>query len=212
MNKDIPSISDRLKKMHGQPRCELDFSNARELVVATVLSAQCTDERVNRVTKDLFKKYRSFDDYLKVPVEELEEDIRPTGFYRNKTKAIKAIAAEVRDRFGGRIPRDVDTLATIKGIGRKSANLIAGLAFGRPAIVVDTHMIRVANRIGFTTNKDPDKIEMDLKRQMPESLWTAFSLLITLHGRYTCVARKPKCEECLIRESCDFWKRGARDV
>jgi endonuclease-3 len=212
MQKDIKSIINDLKKMHGKPRCELLFSNPVELVVATVLSAQATDQKVNEVTRSLFKKYRTWKDYLNVPSEELEEDIRPTGFYRNKAKAIKNIASEIEGRFNGQVPQDVDTFATVKGIGRKSANLIVGLAFGKPAIIVDTHVIRVSQRIGFTKNKDPDKIELDIRKVVPENLWTDFSLLITLHGRYLCKAKKPECERCLIRERCDYFMGGKKDV
>jgi endonuclease III len=204
MEKDIRVIIGNLKKMHGEARIELAFRTPFELVIATVLSAQCTDERVNRLTPTLFEKYKKFNDFLNIPLEELEEDIRPTGFFRNKAKAIKNIAFEVEERFGGHIPEDVDTLATIRGIGRKSANLIAGIAFGQPAIIVDTHVIRVTNRIGLTGHKDPEKIEQALKMLIPEQEWTAFSLLITLHGRYICNARKPECERCLIREQCDY--------
>lgn len=212
MQKDINQILNDLKKMHGAPRCELIFSNPIELVVATVLSAQATDQKVNEVTRSLFEKYRTWEDYLNVPVEELEEDVRPTGFYRNKAKSIRNIAGEIIGRFEGRIPEDVDTFATVKGIGRKSANLIVGLAFGKPAIVVDTHVIRVSGRIGFTENKDPDKIEQDLRKGIPEAVWTDFSLLITLHGRYVCKAKKPECERCLIREMCNYYKGGRKDV
>ena len=212
MQKDIKSIIRNLKEMHGKPRCELIFSNPIELVVATVLSAQATDQKVNEVTRSLFTKYRTWKDYLNVPVGELEEDIRQTGFYRNKAKAIKNIALEIEGRFKGQVPRDVDSFVTVKGIGRKSANLIVGLAFGKPAIIVDSHVIRLAQRIGFTTNKNPDKIELDIKKIVPENLWTDFSLLITLHGRYLCKAKKPECEKCLIRESCDYFMGGKRDV
>jgi len=212
MQKDINSIINDLRRMHGKPRCELIFSSPVELVVATVLSAQATDQKVNEVTRSLFTKYRVWKDYTNIPVEELEEDIRPTGFYRNKAKAIKNIAAEIEERFNGLVPQDVDTFDTVKGIGRKSANLIVGLAFGKPAIIVDTHVIRVSQRIGFTKNKDPDKIELDIRKAVPENLWTDFSLLITLHGRYLCKAKKPECERCLIRESCDYFTGGRKDV
>jgi endonuclease-3 len=205
MTKDVRSIIDKLKKMHGKPRCELIFTNPLELVVATVLSAQCTDERVNAVTKTLFKKYRNIDDYTNVLQEELENDIRPTGYYRNKAKTIKNILKEIRDRFHGEVPRDIDTFATVKGIGRKSANLIVGLAYDKPAVIVDTHVIRLSNRIGFSDKKDPDKIEQDIKKIVPEDMWTAFSMLITLHGRYLCKAKKPECDRCLLQNECDFF-------
>lgn len=212
MKKDIGSIIGKLKNMYGQPRCELNFSNALELVVATVLSAQCTDERVNKVTKQLFKKYRTLQDYIDAAAEELEEDIRPTGFYRNKAKSIKGIAGELVQRFKGQVPDDIDTFATVKGIGRKSANMIVGLAYNKPAVIVDTHMIRVANRIGLTKTDDPEKIELDIKRTVPEPMWTALSLLVILHGRYTCKARTPECPKCLVQNDCDYWSGGKRNV
>ena len=212
MKKNIDSIIEKLRTMHGEPRCELHYTNAVELAVATVLSAQCTDERVNKVTKDLFKKYRTFEDYLNVPVSELEEDIRPTGFYKNKAKSIKNIAHEVIERFHGKVPDDIDTFATVKGIGRKSANMIVGLAYGKPAIIVDTHMIRVTGRIGLTDRKDPEKIETDMKRILPPARWTDFSLLVVLHGRYICKAKKPECLKCLLRDCCDYYLGGNKDV
>jgi endonuclease III len=212
MAKDVRSIIDKLKTMHGEPRCELNFTNPLELVVATVLSAQCTDARVNKVTETLFKKYRNIYDYINIINEELENDIRSTGFYKNKAKAIKNITEEIRDRFHGEVPRDIDTFATVKGIGRKSANLIVGLAFDKPAVIVDTHVIRLSNRIGFSDKKDPDRIEQDIRKAVPEDMWTAFSLLITLHGRYLCKARKPECERCLLQNECDYWTGGRNNV
>ncbi|HQJ94558.1 MAG TPA: endonuclease III [Syntrophorhabdaceae bacterium] len=212
MTKDILSIINKLKTMHGEPRCELNFTNPLELVVATVLAAQCTDERVNRVTKELFKKYVNVDDYLNVAQEELEEDIRPTGFYRNKAKVIKNAAKEIRDRFDGVVPQDIDVFATVKGIGRKSANLIVGLAYDKPAVIVDTHVIRLSGRVGFSENKNPDRIEQDIKKIVPKDMWTAFSMLITLHGRYLCKAKKPECERCLLQNDCDYWIGGRKHV
>ncbi|MCX5804007.1 MAG: endonuclease III, partial [Proteobacteria bacterium] len=146
MEKDIKSIIDKLKRMHGRPRVELTFTNPLELTISTVLSAQCTDERVNKVTEQLFKKYRTLKDYLDVPLDVLEEDIKSTGFYKNKAKSINTSARDIVERFKGRIPEDVDTFATIKGIGRKSANMIVGLAYGKPVIIVDTHVVRLSNR------------------------------------------------------------------
>ena len=181
MKKDIKQIISNLEKMHGKERIELKFGTPPwNSSWRRCCQPSAPTRGVNRLTPALFKKYKQFQDYLRVPVEELEEDIRPTGFYRNKAKALRSIAAEVEDRFGGRIPEDVDTLATIKGIGRKSANLIAGIAFGKPAVIVDTHVIKVSTRVGLTTNKDPEKIEKDLKNLVPEKEWTKFSLLVTL--------------------------------
>ncbi|MCX8023063.1 MAG: endonuclease III [Syntrophorhabdaceae bacterium] len=204
----IDEFIQRLKEMHGEPRCELAFTNPLELTVATVLSAQCTDERVNRVTAGLFKKYTTLDDYLKVPIEELEEDIRPTGFYRNKAKAIKNIVREIKDRFHGEVPRDIDTFATVKGIGRKSANMIIGLAYKVPAVIVDTHVIRVSERLGLTREEDPEKIEKDLRRIVPVDMWTDLSLLLILHGRYICKAKRPECKRCLLTKNCEYFKKG----
>ena len=208
MAKNIEAIIGKLETMHGAPRVELTYHNPLELTVAVVLSAQCTDERVNRVTDALFKKYGTVEDYLAAPEEQLEEDIRPTGFYRNKARSLKTIARELKGRFAGHVPDDIDTLATVKGIGRKSANMIVGLAYGKPAMIVDTHMIRVSGRIGLTAEKDPEKIEKDLEALAPKHAWTAFSLLMILHGRYVCKARKPECPRCLLREDCDYWLGG----
>ena len=194
--------------MHGRPRVELNHHNPLELTVAVVLSAQCTDERVNRVTDMLFKKYRTVEDYIDAPESELEEDIRPTGFYRNKARSLKSIAAELKERFGGKVPDDIDTLATVKGIGRKSANMIVGLTYGKPAIIVDTHVTRVSGRIGLTSQKDPEKIEKDLAALVPKNDWTDFSLLTILHGRYVCKAKKPECPRCLLQEDCDYFMSG----
>jgi endonuclease III len=210
MRKDAETIIGKLRQMHGKPRVELNYSNPLELTVAVVLSAQCTDERVNRVTDHLFKKYMTWQDYVEVAQEELEEDIRPTGFYRNKTKSLKAIAGAIIERFGGRVPESIDKFATVKGIGRKSANMIVGLAYGKPAIIVDTHMSRVANRIGLTENGDALKIESDLRRTVPEASYTDFSLLMIIHGRYICKARKPDCPECLLRPDCDYFQNENR--
>ena len=212
MKKDIERILGKLGKMHGKPRVELTYSNPLELTVAVVLSAQCTDERVNRVTEKLFKKYRTLDDYLRAPEGELEEDIRPTGFFRNKAKALKSIAGALKERFASKVPDDIDTFATVKGIGRKSANMIVGLAYGKPAVIVDTHMIRVSQRIGLTRNTEADKIEADLRRLVPMARWTDFSLLMIIHGRYLCVAKKPDCPKCLLQKDCDYFQEGKYGV
>jgi endonuclease-3 len=203
--KNIEFILSKLRDMHGEPRCELVYGNALELAVAAVLSAQCTDERVNKVTPSLFKKYKSLRDYIDAPLEALEEDIKPTGFYKNKAKSIKNIAREISERFNGNIPEDIDVFSTVKGIGRKSANMIVGLAYGIPAIIVDTHVVRVSGRIGLTGSNNPEKIEKDLKKAVPEDLWTDTSLFLILHGRYICLARKPECDRCLLQEECDYY-------
>jgi endonuclease III len=206
VTKDIKAIIAKLRDMHGKPRVELHYKNPLELTVAVVLSAQCTDERVNRVTEQLFKKYITWRDYQAASQEELEEDIRPTGFYRNKAKSLKNIASEIETRFGGEIPKEIDSFASVKGIGRKSANMIVGLVYSEPAIIVDTHMGRVAGRIGLTENEDPEKIEKDLRQIVPEREQTDFSLLMIIHGRYICKARMPDCPACQLREQCDYWQ------
>lgn len=206
--KEIDLLIEKLTKMHGEPRCELNFSNPLELTIATILSAQCTDERVNKVTKKLFEKYRTLDDYIFAPNEELEEDIKPTGFYKNKAKTIKNVAAEIKNRFLGVIPEDIEELAKIKGIGRKSANMIVGCAYKKPAIIVDTHLMRVSKRLGLTKMEDPEKIERDLKEKIPQDKQLALSLLLILHGRYICKARKPDCKKCELKNECDFYLKG----
>lgn len=210
MKKDTASILNKLEEMHGEPRVELFYTNPLELTIATVLSARCTDERVNTVTEGLFRKYKRVEDYLNAPPAELEEDIRPTGFYRNKAKSIKNIAGELLERFQGKVPDDIDILATVKGIGRKSANMIVGLAYSKPGVIVDTHVARFAGRLGLTASKDPEKIEEDLKREVPMPWWMAFSLLSILHGRYVCKAKRPDCSPCLLREDCYYYSMGGR--
>jgi endonuclease-3 len=193
LSKDIPDSTIALK-----------FSNSLELLIATILSAQCTDVRVNEVTKDLFKRYRSAKDYAEVDIKKLEEDIRPTGFYRNKAKAIQKCCRDLMERFDGEVPKTLEELVTLPGVGRKTANVVLGNVFGIPGIVVDTHVHRVSQRIGLTKNDDPVKIEFDLMKIVPHGEWTHFSNLLVWHGRKTCAARKPLCESCVIRKWCDY--------
>lgn len=197
LSKDIPNSTIALK-----------FSTPFQLLIATILSAQCTDIRVNGVTRDLFKKYRSPRDYAEVKLTELEEDIRPTGFYRNKAKSIQRCCQDLMARFNGEVPNTLEALVTLPGVGRKTANVILGNAFGIPGIVVDTHVHRVSRRIGLTENDDPVKIEFDLMKIVPKEEWTHFSNLLVWHGRKTCVARKPLCQTCVIRKWCDYGTRA----
>ncbi len=199
----VLKIIEILKEAYPNARTALRFDNPLELLVATVLSAQCTDERVNRVTESLFQKYRSARDYAEAQLSELEEDIRPTGFFRNKAKAIKSLSTELVNRFNGEVPSRLEELVSLPGIGRKTANLVLGEAFGVPGIVVDTHVKRLTNLIGLTRKTDPEKIELDLMPIVPEAQWTLFSNLLILHGRGTCVARKPKHDQCEILDLCD---------
>jgi len=202
--KKVREIIKILTKEIPDSRIALKFSNPLELLIATILSAQCTDVKVNQVTESLFKKYRSAKDYAEANLAEFEEDIRPTGFYRNKAKSIQKCCHELVTRFRGEVPQSLEELVTLPGVGRKTANVILGNAHGIPGIVVDTHVHRVSQRIGLTKNDDPVKIEFDLMEIVPKKEWTHFSNLLIWHGRRTCMARKPLCEQCSIRKWCDY--------
>ena len=192
-----------LRREYPDASCALDFRNPLELLVATILSAQCTDERVNRVTKDLFRKYRSAADYARAPQQEFERDIQSTGFFRNKAKSIIAASQAIEERFGGEVPKDLEALVELPGIGRKTANVVLGTAYGiASGIVVDTHVTRISRRLGLTAQKDPAKIERDLMELVPKSEWVAFSHRVIHHGRRICAARKPKCDDCPLRPFC----------
>jgi endonuclease-3 len=196
------SILDGLEKQHPDAHCELDFSNGLELLVATILAAQCTDKRVNMVTKELFKKYTRAQDYIDTPSEVLEEEIRTTGFFRNKTKSIKKACVSLVERFGGGVPDNMDDLLELAGVGRKTANVILANVFGVPGVVVDTHMLRISRRMGFTENTDATKVEFDLMEIFPQDTWISLSHQIPWHGRRVCSARKPMCEECGAAHAC----------
>src|ERR1043166_1146439 len=186
-----------LKRAYPDARCALNHSNAFELLVATILSAQCTDERVNIVTADLFRKYRKPEDYLKVPATELQQDIRTTGFFRNKTKSIQGACKMLVEEFGGEVPRTMDELLKLPGVPRKTANVVLGVAYGiAVGIVVDTHVSRLSHRLGLTRQKDAVKIENNLLKLVPKKDWIIFSHLLIFHGRRVCKARRPLCEEC----------------
>jgi endonuclease-3 len=204
LKKRVKEIIKILSKEIADSRIALRFSNPLELLIATILSAQCTDIKVNQVTMDLFKEYHSAKDYADASLAKLEQQVRPTGFYRNKAKSIQQCSQELVKRFGGEVPKTLEELVTLPGVGRKTANVILGNAFGTPGIVVDTHVHRVSQRIGLTKNDDPVKIEFDLTEIIPKEEWTHFSNLLIWHGRKTCVARKPLCEICPIRKLCDY--------
>jgi endonuclease-3 len=180
----------------------LDFSSPLELLVALILAAQCTDERVNQVTKPLFKKYRDAEAFARAAQETLEEEVRSTGFYRNKAKAIRTACREIVDRFGGNVPEGVEDLVSLPGVGRKTANIVIGNAFGRPAIGVDTHVKRLARRMGLSEQNDPDRIEKDLCELVPKKNWVRFGHLLQFHGRRICKARKPLCDSCPGADIC----------
>ena len=191
-----------LKKQYPDAHVPLNYSTPLQLMVATILSAQCTDKRVNEVTKPLFKKYRKAGDWAAVDQETLEEEIRPTGFFRNKAKAIRATTAELVERHGGRVPDTLEELTALRGIGRKTANVILAHAFDKQGIIVDTHFIRISRRLALTNEFDPVKIEFATMRFLPERYWSDFSLWMTWHGRFICPARKPACGECPGRKLC----------
>ncbi|MEO8422596.1 MAG: endonuclease III [Actinomycetota bacterium] len=198
-----PEIIKRLSKAHPDAHVALDFTNPLECLVATILSAQCTDERVNMVTKALFKKYKKAEDYLKVPVEELAADIKPTGFFNQKTKSIRGACARIVEAYGGKVPNTMEDLITLSGVARKTANIVLGNAYGIvEGIAVDTHVRRVSERLGFTTQSDPNKIEQDLMRLIPKKRWFDFTYVIIDHGRAICVARTPRCAECPVNDLC----------
>jgi endonuclease III len=192
-----------LKAEYPEARTELDWSNPLELLVATILSAQTTDVQVNRVTESLFAKYRKAEDYADAAPDELEDDIRPTGFYRNKARSLRGMAHALVEEHGGEVPGTMSELVALPGVGRKTANVVLGNAFGtNEGIVVDTHVRRVSNRLGLTESQDPVKIEQDLMRSVPEDEWTIFSHLLILHGRRTCKTRKPDCPNCVLNHIC----------
>ena len=202
LRKRAAKVLQGLRAAYPDAGCELVYSNPLELAVAAILSAQCTDKRVNMVTPALFRKYRSAGDWAKTPQDVLENEIRSTGFFRNKAKNIRALCAELEKNHGGRIPDDLDVLISLPGIGRKTANLLIATAYGKPGIIVDTHFKRLSNRLGFTKNEDPDKIEFDLKALLPEKDWSDFSHCMVFHGRRCCFARKPNCPSCPVANFC----------
>ncbi|MBA2620389.1 MAG: endonuclease III [Acidobacteria bacterium] len=196
-------IIKRLKDEYPAARCALNHTNAFELLVATILSAQCTDERVNVVTETLFRKYRSPRDFILAEQTELEADIRPTGFFRNKARSIKGASAKIVDDFDGEIPQTMEEMLTLNGVARKTANVVLGNAFGiASGVVVDTHVLRVSQRLGLTENILPEKIEKDLIELVAQKNWIIFPHLLIFHGRKICQARKPKCEICVLNDIC----------
>jgi endonuclease-3 len=199
---DVEEWIRRLEAAHGDAKQALDFSSPLELLVALILAAQCTDERVNQVTKPLFKKYRDAEAFARAAQETLEEEVRSTGFYRNKAKAIRTACREIVDRFGGNVPEGVEDLVSLPGVGRKTANIVIGNAFGRPAIGVDTHVKRLARRMGLSEQNDPDRIEKDLCELVPKKNWVRFGHLLQFHGRRVCKARKPLCDSCPGADIC----------
>jgi len=206
--KRLRAIAETLERTMQHPKMELDHRSPWELLVATILSAQCTDQRVNQVTPSLFQRYPTATEMAAANLPELEELIRSTGFFKSKAKHLIACGKAVTERFSTQVPRTMEELITLPGVGRKTANVILGNAFGQPSVVVDTHVKRVAKRLDLTKSDNPDLVEQDLQQLMPKSQWTAFSQRLLLHGRYVCLARKPQCRTCQVYRHCPWKEKG----
>jgi len=205
--KRVSEILALLKERHPDARVLLNYKNPYELLIATILAAQCTDERVNGVTPDLFSRFPDPVSMSQATVEEIESIIRPTGFFKAKTNSLLGASKMLVEKFAGRVPETIEDLVTLPGVGRKTANVLLGNCFGKPAIMVDTHVKRVSTRLGFTAQKNPDRIEFELKEIIPEKDRTPYSRVVTFHGRYTCVARKPRCRECVVEKLCPYQEK-----
>jgi endonuclease-3 len=200
----VTKLIDRLEKVHPEAKLDLDFANPLELLIALILAAQARDDLVNKVTVELFKRNRSAADYADAPLADLEKQIGKINFYRNKAKSIHNCCRQLVEHFGGKVPDNLDDLISLPGVGRKTANIVLGNAFGRDTIGVDTHVMRLSQRLGFTKRTDPDKIEADMMAVVPEKLRVRFCHLMQYHGRRVCLAKKPKCPECTIKSLCPF--------
>jgi endonuclease III len=201
--KRVAAILAKLDEAYPNATCELKHENAFQLLVSTILSAQCTDVRVNQVTQTLYKKYENPEAFAHANPKELEQEIRPTGFFRNKTKSVMGASKAILEKFGGQVPRTMEEILTLPGVARKTANVVLGTAFGiASGIVVDTHVLRLSNRLDLTRNEDPKKIEQDLMQVIPREKWIQFSHQLIWHGRRVCAARKPKCAECNLEKLC----------
>jgi endonuclease-3 len=203
LKEHVSLVIEKLRRLYPEAHCELDFTNPLELLVATILSAQCTDKRVNIVTRDLFKKLRTAADYAAIPQAELEVAIKSTGFFRSKSKSLRSMAQDLVDKFGGKVPASMEELTSLAGVGRKTANVVLGNAFEiNEGIVVDTHVRRLAQRLGLTREDDPEKIEADLIKLVPRNDWTTFSHWLIWHGRRCCYSQKPDCAHCGLATIC----------
>jgi len=207
LQKKTAGVYSLLAKAHPDATIALKFSNPLELLIATILSAQCTDVRVNEVTKVLFKTFRKPKDYLERSLVELEDIIRPTGFFRQKAKNIQAAVRSILEQHRGEVPRSMEELTALAGVGRKTANVVLGNAFDLPGLPVDTHVTRLSNRIGLTRHSDAVKIEHDLMELLPPKKWCMFSHYLIIHGRKVCKARRPECEHCVLTEHCAYFKK-----
>lgn len=204
--KDVNKILDKLEELYPDARCELEYTTAFELLIATILSAQCTDVRVNIVTRELFKKYNTPEAFAKLSVEEIIEEIKTCGLYKSKANKIKATCEMLCDNYNGQVPDTLEELIKLPGVGRKTADVVLSNAFNKDAIAVDTHVFRVANRIGIVNTKTPEKTEFALMDVIPKKRWSHTHHVLIFHGRRMCKARKPECEKCPIKKDCDFYK------
>jgi len=200
----VKKVLARLEKVHADAKLDLDFRNPLELLIALILAAQARDDLVNKITVELFKQNRSAGDYANIPPNQLESQIGKLNFYRNKAKAIHNCCRQLVERFGGKVPDNLDDLISLPGVGRKTANIVLGNAFGKPTIGVDTHVMRLSQRLGFTSNTDPDKIEADLTALVPRNRRVRFCHLMQYHGRRVCLAKKPRCPQCTVIDLCPF--------
>ncbi len=212
MKQNTREILHLLDEKYGREYvCYLNYENAWQLLIATMLSAQCTDARVNTVTADLFRKYQSIEDFADADLKELEQDIKPTGFYHNKAKNIIECCKKLRDEFGSEVPSSLEELTSLAGVGRKTANVIRGNIFNEPSVVVDTHVKRISKKLGLTKNDDPVKIEFDLMKELPKDHWILYNIQIITLGRTICKAPTPKCDECFLQDVCaDYKKRNKK--
>ena len=207
MKKRTKEILAILDEQYGREDvCYLNYETPWQLLIATMLSAQCTDARVNIVTADLFQKYDTLEKFANADLKELEQDIKPTGFYHNKAKNIIACTRDLLYKFGGEVPRSLEDLTSLAGVGRKTANVIRGNIYHDPSVVVDTHVKRISRRLGLTKNEDPEKIEMDLMKELPKDHWILYNIQIITFGRSICTARSPKCEQCFLQKYCKEFK------
>ncbi|MEO5356466.1 MAG: endonuclease III [Nitrospirae bacterium YQR-1] len=200
----VDEIISKLRVNFPNPQCALNFTTAFELLVATILSAQCTDVRVNIVTKALFKKYPTIDDFANADLSTLEEDIKTTGFFKNKAEAIKTCSHRIIEDYACNVPNTIEELTKLPGVGRKTASVVLAVAFSIPAIPVDTHVLRITNRLGLVNSKNPEKVEMTLRQIIPQEQWIAFSLSTVLFGRSTCKAINPQCSKCFLNALCPW--------
>ena len=208
ISKKVTNILNALDAEYGTEfKCYLNHDSAWQLLIATILSAQCTDARVNIVTEQLFKKYPGVEYFAQADLKELENDIKPAGFQHNKAKNIIACCQKLVEDFGGEVPRDIESLTSLPGVGRKTANVIRGNIFGDPSIVVDTHVKRITRLLGLTEEDDPVKIEYELMKKLPEDHWIIYNIHIIRLGRTICIANRPKCDECMLKEFCDYGKK-----